>query len=101
MTQTPQDLQEVPNQTPGNSLKHFSMKDLIHIKESCPNQKLDDDIEFILSKFNYFGNCAIFKDSLNLGYIKESLPNPKLDKDFNFYSRFFKFCKLRESFMIP
>ena len=76
------------------NLQYNYMKDLGYIRESLPNQKLDEDFKFILSNFNYFRNSEIFKDSLNLRYsIKESLLNQYLDEDFNSYSRIFQFLQ--------
>ena len=83
------------------NLRHNSMKDLGYIRESLPNQKLDEDIKFILSNCNYFGNSEIFKDSLNLRYsFKDPLSNQNLDEDFSSYSRIFQILQITRFPMI-
>ena len=77
------------------NLQHNYMKDLGYIRESLPNQKLDEDFKFILSNFNYFGNSEVFKDSLHLRYsIKDPLLNQNLNEDFNSYSRIFQILQI-------
>ena len=74
------------------NLKYNSMKDLGYLKEVLPSLNLAEGFKSILSNFNYFGNCEVFKDSLNLGYYaKESLPNQNLDEDCNSFLDFSSF----------
>ena len=70
------------------------MKDLGYIRESLPNQNLDEN-------FNYFGNSEVFKDSLNLRYsFKDPLSNQNLDEDFSSYSRIFQILQITRFPMI-